>query len=186
VVPSYSPHLRGPKGVGFLLYTPPSPPADYSHNTPGIESGPGCGAVYGSNAPQGARSPERAAATLAPEPRFPSSAAMAATRGGARPALRGSSLSRLRGPLQVLYSFPAYRCGVRPLMHMSHDKYGLWRPDVPCWGCGCAALSQGCLEIHARFHDQRSDNQGLPPSAAASGKLIYMCPQEWEPSQTSW
>jgi hypothetical protein len=102
-----------------------APPADYSHNTPGIESGPGCGAVYGSNAPQGARSPERAAATLAPEPRFPSSAAMAATRGGARPALRGSSLSRLRGPLQVLHSFPAYRCGVRPLMHMSHDKYGL-------------------------------------------------------------
>jgi hypothetical protein len=68
VVPSCSPHLRGPSGVELWFYTPPgTPPRGHSHNSPGIESAPGCGPGRASAAP--VVPPERAAAGLAPGPR---------------------------------------------------------------------------------------------------------------------
>ena len=70
VVPSCSPHLRGPSGVEFWFYTPPgTPPGAIPTNSPGIESAPGCGPGRASAAPAGP--PERAAAVLAPGPRPP-------------------------------------------------------------------------------------------------------------------
>jgi hypothetical protein len=74
VVPSCSPHLRGPSGVEFWFYTPPvTPPRGHSYNSPGIESAPGCGPGRASAAPAGP--PERAAAVFAPPPPRPRLAA---------------------------------------------------------------------------------------------------------------
>jgi hypothetical protein len=93
------------------------PAGCYSHNSPGIESGPGCGAVYGSQQPPPQRPQSARPRVCHPkqQPRFPSSATLVKARGRARGRLSAIQFIAHQAPLCVYaagkhaFSAPGHR-----------------------------------------------------------------------------